>query len=638
MLFQEYERMIAEPGASLRTVARKLGRNPGYFSGQNSLYARWQRGGAAGLVRDGRAVAADGEGLARQTLAVDGVALPGWFIAAAKFFYMHTNATKRRGSVPEAVRRVISLPACPPCHVRRLAAVLGAMRDGDAETRRRGPAFAALRRGKDAGLPECPAELREAILARQQAGRPLVPPSIADAIRVGAVQTQYHRNQKDAALDYINAAGCLKFIHVNGEYAPLQAGQRLTADDGSINFCCWVPWGFPTNACARKYGVMVGRWQLLIIVDCLSLKITARMFVARPKQSYRQEDTLKLFNIHFRQYGLPVETWHEGGAWNGKRMHDMFDQLGIRRHLTWSPHQKAVEGRFNKLWTVLSALSAGQIGRYRGEMEAENKILTSCQQGFTDPRRVFPSLQQALELIDQAIAEANATPVHTDVGIFTPDEIWAERAAGRQLEPDTAWMFSPFALERQVRGGVTAKIPLFPDFSVPFTWASAWLPKFTGARVRCYFDPWSESRGESTVVLLSSFEGCKAGEVLGTAHQTNDLASYTRLMMGYGSGPDDLGRKLRTMQTHALRSERAAILGKAVKTAGPELGHQVSEVRNGMFDQQVIVEREGKGGDAETRGHGDAENETTEHTEHTKEAPREDAKPREEEFCPLDLV
>ena len=90
---------------------------------------------------------------------------------------------------------------------------------------------------------------------------------------------------------------------------------------------------------------------------------------------------------YFLHAGLaPEEIWHEGGVWNSGRVKDCLDLLQIRRQRVHSPHAKAaVEGRFNKLWTVLSVHTAGQIGRFRGAREQEDALLESCRGGHTDP-------------------------------------------------------------------------------------------------------------------------------------------------------------------------------------------------------------------------------------------------------------
>ncbi|HOC56638.1 MAG TPA: hypothetical protein PKI20_13530 [Verrucomicrobiota bacterium] len=551
---------LLEDGYSGRMAAKMVGKSSGWWSGPDSTYQRWVRGGAAELARARREPVAAGD----LTCQIEAL---GWFIPAATYFYMQTNRTLERGSIAEAIRRVISLPYTPVGWSRKdLERFLGVLRMDEA--------------------PVCPEGLREAILARQAAGLPLVPGRVARQVKVNPAVVRFGRNPTDAALDMVNAAGCSRFARVNGEYVPLRAGQRLQPDDGSINFCVWVLWQFPSDKCSARWGVMVGRFQLLLLVDAMSLAIRARSFIVRPRSSYRQEDALGLYNVFMRQHGIPEEIFHEGGAWNAGRVKDCLDLLKVRRHLVHSPHNKAaVEGRFNKLWTVLSGLSGGQIGRYRGEMERENAVLTSCQAGHTDPRTVFPSLETALAAIDQAILEANATPVQTHVGRWVPSDLWEQHVGEtplRKLDPATEWMFAPYCVERKVNNGINTKVRLFDSFSIPFTFAAPWMAHFHGARVRAYFDPWLP-KCHATVVLAAPFEHHAAGVILGTASQTNDIAEYARLMLGLGFGPSDEGRVMRQRQLAALRADKRAITGSG-------RGLSIVEQRDGLAQRRTISE------------------------------------------------
>ena len=559
---RQYETLRAD-GLSLGQAAGAMGKSGAWFSGPESPYGKWKSGVSGRKCKVQSPTSKVGD----LTAAIEGL---GWFVRAARYFNLNINRTMDSGSVPEAVRRTISLPAVPVGWTHGYTARL----------------LRYIRLGE---VPSCPVEIREAILAREREGMPLVPERIARQIVINRNLVRYVRNGTDAMLRTMNASGCSRFALVNGEYEPLRCGQRMQPDDGSINFCVTVPWKFPTDTVSRRYGVLVGRFQLLLFVDAMSLNIAARSFVVRPRSSYRQEDALHLYNVFMRQHGVPDEIWHEGHVWNSGRVKDCLDLLKVRRHLVHSPHNKAaVEGRFNKLWTVLSGLTGGQIGRFRGEMERENELLMSCRSGATDPRRVFPSISIALEAIDQAIREANATTVRTDVGAWRPDELWAEQLGQSPLRPyeaETEWMFSPYCLERQINNGFNAKLPLFEDFSVPFCFASEWMAKYHGARARCYFDPYGDRFG--TVVLAEGWYGEKAGSVLGIAKQTNDIGEYARLMLGVGFGPDDSGRVIRQRQAAAMRSDRRAI-------AGSDKGLHVITERDGISTTTEFEKSEGR--------------------------------------------
>lgn len=559
---------LLQASYSGRMAAQIVSRSASWWSGADSLYQRWLREGHAGLlpVRQADPGAANCSDL---TAWIESL---GWFIPAARFFNGIINCTRDSGSIPEAIRRTIYLPDLNPCwkqaDIRRFLSVI-----------------------KCAQIPACPDALRQTIQERQDHGQPLVPDRIARQLNITKAQTRFNRNPTNAALDYMNAAGCSRFTRHSGTAVPLRAGQRLQPDDGTINFCVTVPWGFPTDKVSKKYGVMVGRFQLLLMVDALTLCIMARSFVVRPRSSYRQEDALGLYNIFMAQHGIPDEIWHEGHVWNSGRVKDCLDLLQVRRQLLHSPHTKAaVEGRFSKLWTVLSGLTGGQIGRYRGEMERENQLLTSVKDGHTDPHKVFPPIALALPAIDQAITEANATLVQTDVGSWIPAQLCAEQLAETPLRPfDSAqeWMFSPYCLERTITSGFNATLPLFEDFSVPFTFSSEWMPNYKGARAKCYFNPYGSQWG--TVVLAESYNHQKPGTILGLAKQTNDIAEYARLNLGLGHGPDDSGRVIRQRQAAAMHSHRKAIIGTG-------RGRSVVEARDGAGQASATLTVDGAPG------------------------------------------
>jgi hypothetical protein len=527
---------LTSAGHTGNVAARLLRKSPSWFSGENSPLARYRREGLAGLLPRPRVTAKIH------------FPVPDWFVPAAQFFYLKTNLTWASGSVPEAVRRTISLPVCPPALVAPLKKVLAPF----------GPS-----------LPACPPELREKILTRQRAGQTLVPPRLAKLIRASAVVVRHARHAKNTDLDHFNSPGYSKFLRDGaGAYEPLRCGQAIQPDDGSVNFCVCIPWPWPTTACSRKFGVLVDRFQLLLAVDTLSLFIGARSYVVRPRSSYRQEDVLTLYNIFMRQHGIPLELRHEGGVWNAKRVLDCLAKLGVRAQRLHSPHTKAaVEGRFNKLWTVLSGLTDGQIGRYRAEMDAENKLLTAAKEGRADPRKHFPLVGEALAAIDQAIEETNATTVQTDAGRWEPLDLWTEQLAAtplRRLDAQSEWMFRPYCRRWKVRQAIVGgDVPLFEDFSVPFRFAAAFLVEYLGATVDVYFNPHEANRCRGMIVLAEDFHGKKAGALLGEAHQVHGTAEYARLVLGCGTGPSDLGRQLRQQTAAAVRRDTRAITGGA---------------------------------------------------------------------------
>ena len=113
-LLHAWQTLKQEQGLSGNQAARVLKRPPSLFCRWNQ---RYQREGTAGLLRPSR------EPGAARKLFRD---LPAWFLPVAKFFFLNTNLCRNRGSIPEAIRRTILLPKCPPAVQIRIAAVCAA--------------------------------------------------------------------------------------------------------------------------------------------------------------------------------------------------------------------------------------------------------------------------------------------------------------------------------------------------------------------------------------------------------------------------------------------------------------------------------------------------------------------------------
>lgn len=566
---RRFKDLVEHESMSLNTAARAVGKSPSWFSGDNSPYVRWCRGGVAALLPgycdNGATVSFE---------------VPDWFIKAARFFYLLTNRTRVGGSVPEAIRRVISLPNVPPgwqnAMKKRLCAACGLDE-----------------------LPVCPADLREKILARAKNGQQFVTRRIARQITSREATVRQYRHQTDAGLDYLSAPGALFFIHDSktGERRPPYTGECIEADDATINFPVCVPWTLGGDPCSDKYGVKVGRFQWLVSVDVARRFITAWSYVMRPKSSYRSEDILTLVRAHCIQHGKPKRAHFEQGAWKSKLVKYALDGLGIELHTVWSPHQKPfIEGLFNTVWTKLSVQFPGcDVGRFMGETEEANDLLTSCQRGAQDPRRHFPMLGDAIAGFGQVVGEKNGTPVQSAIGSWIPSEAWQQRPPADKLDPETEWLFSPFVRTWTVRGMlVGGKVPLFEDLSVPFDFSADFLPQYHGAKVRVHFDP-TAPRCHGMLVLAEDFHGERAGKVLGLAQQINEIAGYARLVLGWGDDPTNAGRLARQRAGSALRREVRAVIPQGGRA------YSASEQRDGVsLSHKLETSVEGHSGPSDT--------------------------------------
>ena len=532
-LCAQYSSLLKE-GYSGNQAASALGRSPSWFS---TRLPRWRREGSAAFLPAARAP--------QPSKAFPD--LPDWFIPAAKFFYLLTNRTRYGGSIPEAIRRTISLPACPSALTTRLCKKLGLK-----------------------SLPECPTQLRQTILQRQKEGKSLLPESITRQIAVYAPFVKQFRNPTDANLDYINAPGTMMWNRENNatgdDYRFIRAGDIFESDDATINFPMCIPWEIGGCPCSEKFGVKVGRFQWLVDIDAGSRFIPAFIYSARPRSSYRAEDITTLIRASAQQHGIPRARRMERGAWESHLVKNVVRLMGTHQITVHSPHNKPfIEGLFNVLWTKLAVhFPEAQVGRFMGENEEACRLLTAAQAGHQDPRKTFPMLNDGLAAMAEAIHEKNETPIHSDnYGTWIPVERWHQHLQENPLQPlDTAndWIFSPLVREWTVNGNlVGGKVPLMEGLSVPYDFSAPWLIQYHGARVKAYFDPMAP-QCFATICLAQNWGTHKAGERLGQAQQINQTTSYIRLVMGYGDDPTTLGLDARRQAATALRREVRTII------------------------------------------------------------------------------
>jgi hypothetical protein len=172
-----------------------------------------------------------------------------------------------------------------------------------------------------------------------------------------------------------------------------------------------------------------------------------------------------------------------------------------------------------------------------------------------------------------------------------PDESFARDVAKqplREFSSDMDWIFSPFAIERTVRGMmVSCKVPMFEDFSVPFEFSAAWLPMHDGKKVRMHFDP-RKPQCVAKVVLLQASGSHKAGEALGDAQLVGETSQYIRFMLDQGDANQRAGYIARQKAANFMRRETRGI------GAGGRVEYSKSEERDGI-SQVTTIQRDGTG-------------------------------------------
>lgn len=345
-----------------------------------------------------------------------------------------------------------------------------------------------------------------------------LPKCVRDQMHVPVDIIRHHRSPKDARLSGFYIPGSLRMVTDENGLRRLAAGERQSWDDATINFGVWVDWPWGGNPLADKYGVMLGRFQLLACIDDATDYCPGYSYILRPEQSYRAEDTVAAQFRLGRDVYAADRFMLEGGVWQSSRAQAFYSAAGIGvEDATGRPHSKLIECWFNRLWTPLSLLP-GNVGRFRSEMERENKLYLKCRAGRADPREHFPSLDQALKDMDYAIGYLNAEKVESQkYGRWVPQEMHSELLAAhprRKLDAGLAHHAAPIMESRMIRRNmvqVTCPGPFGGSFPYHFADDSMW--QFEGARAVVYFDPY-DSPLRATVVLEKEFHGFKAGHVV----------------------------------------------------------------------------------------------------------------------------
>lgn len=463
--------------------------------------------------------------------------------AAVRAELLNTNQTAERGSLVETTKRLLQRGALRP-------------------------------------------EIAEFVGDRLANGRAPLTPAMFNQVRVNGLVTRASRAPRNTWLEAVQSPGSLqmKWDDVTGHSRLKKVGEELTIDDGTINFACCVPIERPGDKCYDRFGVCVGRWQFILPGDTRSYFIPGFSYTARPRSSYRAEDLLATWQTVFLEHGVPPTIIMEKGISKATLIARAMQLLGVQLSHANSPHQKVVEAIFNNLWTRLSGMP-GQVGRFMGEEEEANRLLTSCRNGHTDPRRYFPLLGDVLAALRGAIADWNAhTVVSRQYGSWVPQE-WFAREAKAMLRPlaaNDAWMFAPVVSPAlRLRGlDIKTTFNVMPGYSMQFNFSAPWFVDYHGARVQLHYNP-HRPECEAMVVLAEPFQGEAAGTVLGPAVQMNWHTRHNRRLLGIEE-TEDIGLVRTRMNAQALR--RSVV---AIRTDGGT-GAQQHEARNGIGEAATL--------------------------------------------------
>lgn len=361
-------------------------------------------------------------------------------------------------------------------------------------------------------------ETADAIL-KPRASKAL-PKCVRDQMHVPVDIIRHHRSPRDARLSGFYIPGSLRMVNDADGLRRLRPGERQSWDDATINFGVCVPWPWGGCRCSDKFGVKLGRFQLLACIDDATDFCPGYTYTIREQQSYRSEDTVAAQFRLGRDVYAADRFMVEGGVWQSKRALAFYEAAGIGvEDATGRPHSKLIECWFNRLWTPLSLLP-GQVGRFRAEMERESKLYIRCRNGRADPCAAFPLLEQALKDMDFAIGYLNAEQVESNkYGRWVPQQAHEEylrENPRRKLDPALGFLAAPVMERRQIRRNmVHVKCPSPFGGSFPYHFSDDSLWEFEGAKVVVYFDPY-DAPLRAAIVLDQEHHGFKAGHIVST--------------------------------------------------------------------------------------------------------------------------
>ncbi len=378
-----------------------------------------------------------------------------------------------------------------------------------------------------AGIPACAGlrpETAAAILAPRSSKHQL-PVAVRRAMRglEGAVAARY-RDPRAGQSDGIYVPGWLRRDEETGLL--LEPGRRQVWDDASPNVAVAVPWAGRGDPCGDRWGWRAARYQLLCGIDCATEKFAGFGYVMRTSDGYRACDVAGVMHDVWRLQGFaPREVVVEGGSWQSAKALAFYDAAGVRViDAKGRPNQKLIEGYLNRLWTAMSIYlpARGQIGRYRGEMRREALAWESVRSGARDPRECFPTLEEFLAALRQAVAYLDAETVESRVyGRWVPAAAYAGAEANGQPLPAGLEAYAlPVAAERRVlRDGmvrVAAETP-FEGLMHTYAFASREAWRYGGAPVIVRFDPRTAAERGARIELARPWKDFAAGTVIDAA-------------------------------------------------------------------------------------------------------------------------
>ena len=333
----------------------------------------------------------------------------------------------------------------------------------------------------------------------------------------------------------------------------LRAGERFSVDDITRDIACWIPWPWGGCPCSDRYGVRLGRWQTLVVLDDATNMAVAASTVFRFEQSYRGSDVASLIIRTERDIGMPDQWVLEGGVWQGERVLSLLGDRWISAK--GRPNQKLVERWIHEMHTRLS-VELGNVGRRRGEIRKNSETYVACRAGRRDPRDHFLAFETSQAAFDRAVCWLNDREVRSrDYGTWTPSRRWdLDTAANPRTcrAGDELWLAAPVARDITVRRLGVLRLREVGPHGIPMDWVftADWLHEHEGRQVRVFFDPLEDWPVTAAVALPGS------RKLLGTAVCLNP----------FGEARDAATEMVGAVRRSMMREYRAIAGSKIVET------------------------------------------------------------------------
>ena len=411
-----------------------------------------------------------------------------------------------------------------------------------------------------------------------------LPQAVWDAVAPAQRLVRYKREGERGLRNATYTPGLLRLN--SDRTRRLLALERVSWDDGTVNFGVCIPWPFGGDKCSQEFGVKLGRFQLLLPHDDGTSMAPAWNFVIKASQAYGGTDVTGAMLRFARDVGIVREKDSnaggyliEGGAWQSKRVMAALAALGI----PWvdakgRPECKLVENFFNRLWTRLSIeLPFAQVGRFRADDKKGQDLYCDCQAGRKDPRKYFPMLDQAMSAMETSLRWLNTEPIESrEYGTWIPLKRWMADLAEfphPKAEGDHLWLAAPCLEERVVRRGMiqaTAPGPLGLQTTFHFSSPDLWSHERN--RVLVAFDPLSNPCTATVADPKTRKVLCEAVSVDPEAHDN----------------PDEGVRVARALR-QLMRREYRVLLPDA-KSGAQRVQHSETEIRS---DRGMVEVRSG---------------------------------------------